>query len=294
MLAGLLLLLFAQADPGERAARAKDLIGSGRFAEAAVIYAGLAKEMPSTAGLWMNLGMAEHMAGRDAEAVRALEQAVKLDPALPPSHLFLGLAYFRLGRPERAIAPLERFVTAQPDHRDARQALADALMMTRRWEPAAAHFQRLTEIDPSASRAFYGLGRAWEAVAAGAYDSIPAESAWRDVLAGSARAGVRRFPESLALYRRALSRNPKLRGVRAAIAEIYQETGHPNWAAEEEKREKAIPPADCKTERLECSFRGGRYRETIAAARPLKTAEAFYWTARSADELAAAAFARLE
>jgi predicted Zn-dependent protease len=51
---------------------------------------------------------------------------------------------------------------------------------------------------------------------------------------------------------------------------------------------------ECRAKRgLECDYRAGRYAQVLTAARPLRTTEARYWTARAAQELAVQAFARL-
>ena len=74
----------------EKAARAKSLLETNKFSEAAVLYAELAKAIPGNPGLLLNQGMALHMAGEDAKAIPPLESALKLNPNIPPAMLFLG------------------------------------------------------------------------------------------------------------------------------------------------------------------------------------------------------------
>jgi tetratricopeptide (TPR) repeat protein len=96
------------------------------------------------------------------------------------------------------------------------------------------------------------------------------------------------------LYGEALEKRPGLAEAREALARIYDRKGHPDWAAVEREKARALPPPDCRTPSLECDFRAGRLREVVETARPLRTAESRYWLSRAASELTREAFARLE
>ena len=80
----------------------------------------------------------------------------------------------------------------------------------------------------------------------------------------------------------------------AALAAIYRETGHPDWAAVEDERERGLGRPDCAVRRLECGFASGRHREVLADTDDASGPEALYWRARASSELARAALARLE
>ena len=74
---GVALFLFTALLMGQDAAavksqQAKQLMGAGRFADAIAIYEELVKALPASQGLRMNLGMAQHLAGRDKDAVQTL------------------------------------------------------------------------------------------------------------------------------------------------------------------------------------------------------------------------------
>src|SRR6266550_3421475 len=72
--AGLAVLLtFAAAGQQQdqlalKSRQAKSLLAQGRFADAIPLYEELVKALPGNPGLRLNLGIAEHMAGRDREA----------------------------------------------------------------------------------------------------------------------------------------------------------------------------------------------------------------------------------
>jgi tetratricopeptide (TPR) repeat protein len=78
-----------------------------------------------------------------------------------------------------------------------------------------------------------------------------------------------------------------------AIAKIYEQAGHADWAAVE-RRSGRLSPAQCAKRKPLCEFRAGRYRPALVAALPGSDPESRYWQARAATELSLAAFKRLD
>ena len=116
------------ADLAAKSARGADLLAAGKVDEAVAIYAELARELPEDAGILMNLGMAQSMAGRPRAALAPLERAVKLKPSLHAAWLFLGSAYLETGQAAKAVRPLVKATETDPRSLKARQMLADAYM----------------------------------------------------------------------------------------------------------------------------------------------------------------------
>jgi predicted Zn-dependent protease len=302
VLAALLLLTQAAApappaDPAlaEKSRRGRALMESGRYGEAAALYRDLARVLPASAGLQLNLGMALHLSGQDAEAIAPLEEAARLDPASLPANLFLGAARLRVGRVEAAVAPLSKAVRLQPANREARSMLVDAYLGRQRFAEAEPHLRRLAQGTPDDPAVWFTLGKTYEELAARAVQDLvqrDPESPQAMALVAEARLGAGQRTAAFQLYRRALARGPALRGVHLALADIYRQAGHEEWAAVEEAKEKALPAPDCVRVPAECAFAAGRFREAVAtAARP--TTAAAYWTARAYGALAEEAFARL-
>src|SRR5437016_465400 len=276
--------------------RAKQLMAEGNFAQAIPLYRELNQAVPNNPGLLLNLGMAMHMAGKEREAISELEAAVKLDPALAPAWLFLGTTRLQLGETAAGVEALNIFLHLQPDHREARQMLAGALLSLDRIEEATWQYQKLTEFDPDSPQAWYGLGRSYEALAGRAFDKLQEaapQSSYSLSLLAEARLREQQFSSAFYLYRRALEKKPTLRGIHKAVAEIYRQTGHPDWASAEEKKESQLPAPECPTQTLECDYHAGHYNELIAAAKGDNTADSFYWRSRAYNELAVNAFTRL-
>jgi predicted Zn-dependent protease len=272
-------------------------MAAGRFDEAAVLYGEIVRALPSEPGMLLNLGMALSMAGRPREAIPHLQAALKLRPDLLPASLFLGMAHMEAGQPAPAVEPLQKVVAAQPRNLEARQMLADALLSLARFESALRQFRELSEQAPESSRAWYGLGRSYEGVARGAFERLQRSAPDSDYilrLVAQAMAAEGKLANAFRLYREALEKKPGLAEVHEALAQIYEQRDHPEWAAVERQKSRALPAPDCRSPSLECDFRAGRYASVLAAAQPLKTAEALYWLSRAANELARESFGRLD
>jgi predicted Zn-dependent protease len=291
----------ASASPGTedlaaKARRGKEAMAAGRFDQAAAVYAEIVQLLPREPGMLLNLGMALAMAGRPREAIPYLQAALRLRPELIPASLFLGSAHMELGEASRAVEPLQKVVAAQPENSDARQMLADALLSLQRYEPAVRHFRKLSELAPQEPRAWYGLGRSYEGRAREAFEGLQQsapDSPFLLLLVAEAMAAQGKVSNAFRLYREALEKRPGLSEAHEAVAQIYEQSGHPDWAAVERERARGIPALDCRSPSLECDFRAGRYPAVLAASAPAASAEGRYWLSRAAGELAREAFARL-
>jgi predicted Zn-dependent protease len=299
-----LLLFWAQATsprPAEgrlaaQSRQGKELMAAGRYGEAVPVYRELVKAVPGNPGLLLNLGMALHLSGKDQEAIPQFEAALRLQPDSLPAALFLGAANLGLGRSAAALAPLQRVVRRQPDNVEARSLLAQALLDLRRPAEASPHLRRLTQLAPTDPAVWFNLGQTYEELAAQSFEELlerDPESPFVLALVAGARLEEDRRSAAFHLFRRAVERAPAMRGLHAAIAEIYRATGHPDWAAVEEEKEQRLGRPDCAREALECAFAAGRHRDVVSATGASRTAEASYWRIRAYGELATQAFEKL-
>ncbi|HEY2946202.1 MAG TPA: tetratricopeptide repeat protein [Vicinamibacteria bacterium] len=280
-----------------KAQRGKEAMAASRFEEAVDLYREIVKALPNEPGMRLNLGMAESMAGHPRAALPHFRAAVKLKPDLMPAWLFLGATHMELGEPAPAVAPLQKVVAAQPENVQARQMLAEALLDLQRWEAAALQFRALADRAREDPRAWHGLGRSYEGLLRASYDALTRawpESPYVLLLTADALATQGKHANAFRLYREAAAKQPRSREPREALAKIYERTGHVDWAATEREEANRIKPPNCRARPdLECAFRSGRYAQVLAAARPRRTPQAYYWSARAAQELALQAFARL-
>lgn len=249
------LSAFAQQEAlQEQSRQGKQLMTEGRYAEAVGVYRGLVKALPGETGMLLNLGMAQHLAGDYAASIVSLTGVLKAQPALPPALLMLSASYMKTGKPAEAIPVLRKMVNLEPGHVGAIKMLAEAYTQLDRHEEAAAQLRRIVELQPDDARAWYLLGTQYEALAGAAFTALeksaPESGYFLSLVAGSRTRG-KQDRSAFYFYRLALRREPKLRGVHLALAEIYRRSGHAGWAAQEEAAEGKL---NCALEKLACDF----------------------------------------
>ena len=283
-------------DLAEKSHHAKDLMAAQQFEQAIPIYRELVRALPGNPGFVMNLGLALDYSGHKREALAEFEKVLQLDPSNGVALLFLGTTYLDLGEAARALPPLEKLAKADPENHEAQEALAEARLALNKFAAAAEGFEKLSRDDPGNPQVWYGLGLACDGLAQKNFDTLanfaPGSAYWLDLVAES-RLNTQQLFSAFYLYRQAQEKLPGLRGVHAAVAEIYRKTGHQNWAATEDDRERQMPPPDCVKEALECDFQAGKYHELIAAAERQTTPESYFWLVHAYNRLARDAYERL-
>ena len=115
-----------------------------------------AKALFSLAGMLAALGE------RD-EAIRHLDEAVRVRPDFALALSDLGRLHFLNGDVERAVALFDRATEASPALPQAHHNLGTVRLAQRNREKAEAHFRRALEEWPEFAEAHYGLGEALEA-----------------------------------------------------------------------------------------------------------------------------------
>ncbi len=241
-------------------------MAASRFAEAIPIYEDLLKAVPGNAGLLLNLALAEQMAGRPARAVPHFEAVLRVQPDNVPALLSLAAAQLQLNRSRDAIAPLRKVVKQDPNNLDAVGMLAQAEMDQSLFEEAAAHYGQLTSENGTDPRAWYGLGKAYEALATRTFERLnknAPESPYVAILLADTRLQRRQYRSAFFFYRQAQSKSPDLPGIHAGLAQVYRDTNHADWAAAEDKREKMLQDLDCKAEAPACAFLARRFADVV-------------------------------
>jgi len=276
--------------------RAKELMGQGRFEEAIPIYKKLVEALPGNLGLVLNLGLAEEMAGHPADAIPHFETVLKGQPDSIPALTSLATAHLQLHQPGPAIAPLMKLVQLRPEDTNARGMLAGAQMGVNQFDEAAGQYRKLTVLDASDAKGWYGLGKAYEALATRYFDKLSKaapESPYVAVLIADSRVQRRQYRSAFFFYRQAESKLPDLPGLHAGLARVYQKTGHTDWAAAEEKKEPVLPTGKCQQQTSECEFLKSNFLAAAKFAEGKATPEALFWATKSYSELALRAFDHL-
>ncbi len=224
----------------ERSELAKRALLSGHADEAVTRYRALVKDLPGDAGMRLNLALAFESAGKYSDEIEQLQVVVKQKPEMSAPWLLLGMAHQKLGQPAEAIDPLRRAFALSPKNNLALLELADAHLAVGNFAEAAELLRELLTRDPNSARGWKGLeltGTAQAREALAQLQRAAPDSAESFLLAGQTELDGAHFTRAFELLREAAKRQPELRGVHEALSEVYDKTGHPDWAATERQRE---------------------------------------------------------
>ena len=235
----LLLLLLAEASAQTdsltaRSQRAKQALLDSRSAEAVKLYRELVKDLPNEPGMRLNLALALESAGEYSQEIVQLRMVLGKRPDMAAALLLLGLAKQKLGRPAEAIDPLRKALLAEPENPTARLELADAYLATSKFAEAVHEFG----MAPRSAKAWQGTGLSYAGLARATFAQLEAaapQSAQWTLLAARSQLDQQHYGRAFALFRKALEKQPELPGIHAGLAEVYEKTGHPDWAAAEQK-----------------------------------------------------------
>lgn len=287
----------AQTDLAAESHRAKELMADQRFAEAIPIYEKLVKSLPGNTGLVLNLALAEEMGGRPERAIPNFEIVLKATPDNVPALISLGMAHLQLRQPRQALMPLRRAISLDPGNRNVTGMLADAEMSLNLFDQASEHFSELTVQDASDARAWDGLGKAYESLAARTFDRLnksAPESSFVAVLLADTRVQRHQYRSAFFFYHEAQRQSPNLPGIHAGLARVYQNTNHADWAELEQRREASLPVPDCKINAAECAYLAAHYLDSAKAANsPNASSATLFWATKAYNELAGRAFDHL-
>lgn len=149
-------------------------IASAVFAFGFILIAGLASLTQRQTAIWKNseslfthaiqsthanaeayahLGLAHLRAGKAAEAIAPLEEAVRIRPKLKEAHTSLGVAYRLTGQLEKAIAAHEEALRLDPAQAVAQANLGIAYAAAGRYAEAESHLREALRLDPAQEQA---------------------------------------------------------------------------------------------------------------------------------------------
>lgn len=281
-------------DAAQKSARANALVQADKPEDAIPIYKELVAAFPAEPSFGTNLAIAQFKAGLYRDAILECQRLLRLRPNLFPALLFLGASHLKLGEASSAIEPLRHALSINPNDPNVRIMLADALLAHQQPQQAADQYDLAAQLMPDSPRAWYGLHRsyeAWSSELLSKLEKTAPGSAGFLALSGDFEKDRLQFARAFQRYRQALSLQPSLRGLHAKVAEIYELTGHPDWAVAERERERESATS-CDSQSPECDFAAGRLREAAAATSDIP--ESLYWQGLAIQVLTQRAFARLQ
>ena len=192
-----------------------------------------------------------NFAGRPEEALRTVEQAMRLNPRYPPWYLFeLGWAYRLTGRYAEAIATLKEAISRNPNFLPAHLHLAVSYL--RQW---------VSQQSPAAQTLEPAVAAAQRALALN--DSFP----WNHIVLGYIYLYQQQYEQALAEMERAVALAPTEAWSYAALAEVLSCMGRTEDALEAAAQALRLKPviADDHLASVGAAYAvAGRYEEAIA------------------------------
>jgi protein O-GlcNAc transferase len=161
------------------------------------------KEFPSSARIWLALGIAQLTGGNNGDAEESFRRSLELDPQSVPALGYLGTTHAERGDYAQALAYYERAIATDgkravvyylaadtmlklpggdgakaeryltraieldPSLAAARLALAKIYERAERWGDAATHLERAVKLAPDLNEAHYHLGRVYQRLGRG-------------------------------------------------------------------------------------------------------------------------------
>jgi tetratricopeptide (TPR) repeat protein len=134
--------------------------GSYRFKPAAEIVSDFDRQVMNAASALLRLGYDRRKQGDPRTAIRALTEALLIDPQRAEAWLHRGLAEQEAGEPERAYEDFRTALSLQRGYVDVYASVAYDLGKSERWDEAAACWTAYLEGGPRDPRALYERSRA--------------------------------------------------------------------------------------------------------------------------------------
>lgn len=140
------------AQAGQEAERRND------FAAAVREYSYVVNQLPQSAEMQSNLGIALYFDHELTRALAAFHKAMALNSKLIAPHLFSGLALYRLSNPDAAVPELETAASMNPSDAIARTWLGYAYNAQSRYDAALKEFRAASQLDSANIDVWYALG----------------------------------------------------------------------------------------------------------------------------------------
>jgi tetratricopeptide (TPR) repeat protein len=132
--------------------------GTGRYQEAIRELEEAMRIEPTNDAIYLELADAYLGAGQVGRAEATYEQAIAVRPHYAESYLWLGAFYIGQGRVEAAIAAYEQAASLAPDSYPALSGLGVAYYYAERWTEAQRAFERALDLNPNYAGVTSNLG----------------------------------------------------------------------------------------------------------------------------------------
>jgi len=167
------------------------------------------KQFPSSARLWLALGIAQFTLGQNAEAENSFKRSLTLDQKAVPALAYLGVTYGERGQYEQAIVFYEQAIALNPKVAALHYLAADTMLRMSNADTTRAekYLRRAVELDPNLAAAYLAWGRLY--------------------------VRTNRFAEAAPLFERAVSLQPELVEAHYQLSRVLVKLKRPDDANRE-------------------------------------------------------------
>jgi tetratricopeptide (TPR) repeat protein len=230
--------------PVQRALRLGPSIASrGSAAQGRATQAKVPRAGAEAARAYLNLARGHLAAGHDNDAIQALRQATRLDPAQHIPWHVLGMALMRIGRQPDAVRAFHHAIHAKPDFAQAHHSLGAALTVLGSEKMAVAALRRAVALSPKQGPGAVDAHARIGTLLMSLSHRQEAIASWRRSAAAAPRTEIgqlslakalmaeERPEEAIAVLRRMLARDPagfearKILGDALSIGGQFEEAG---------------------------------------------------------------------
>ncbi len=237
--------------------KAWELIDEGDWARLSEHARQWTETRPGDSSAWWALGVAHSERGQLADAIRAFQQAVRIDPTKILPWSGLGIAYERTGQYEKAIDAHQKAIHLNPYDTGEWNYLAAVYERNGQPSEAIAALKQCLRTNPEGD-SWYNLGAAYQrrgltADAIEAYRQAlrlnPEDAAWWSELGRAYKEGEQ-TNKAIEAYRQALRIDPELAEAWKGLGYTYRDddrAGHIASAIEAYRQAVRINPQDAES-----------------------------------------------
>ena len=223
---------------------------AGRLQEAEACYRSVREQKPEHPDAWHLLGVIAQQVGKNDQAVKLVEQAIKLNPGTADFYITCAEAYRAQGQHGLAIERLQQALALRPDFAGAHLNLGNVYQDMGDLAAAAEHFQQAIRLEPAFPIAHNNLGTVLKDTGRG-QESLDCFSKAVELMPGyfeahnnrgNALFNLGRLDEAIASYQQALQLNPGYAEAHSNLGNALKQLGRAGEALIHYERAISIKP----------------------------------------------------
>lgn len=225
--------------------QATQSLREGKLEEAAAGFAAIARQEPSFAEAYFNLGLVREEQGRQQEAIESFHKALVIKPRLRGANLFLGTAEFRLNHYDKAVTALQAETAHYPNDASAWMWLGVVRLAEDRPEDAADALDKAAKLKPDDQDILYHRGEAHLLVSKNSYAKmfkLNSDSWLVHRVLAQASSEAERHTDAIAEFETAIRLAPSQPGLHEELGSEYRAVNKIDEAEAAFRKELEIDP----------------------------------------------------